>query len=97
MSPGRNSPRTTKATCDVLSIADIEALEALPYDELIPARTLLDLLRATAALHPDRPALTTIPAGGYTGRSLTLSHRDLHRRVGWGLRADRGHDRFWGN
>ncbi len=81
MSPGRNSPRTTKATRDVLSIADIEALEALPYDELIPARTLLDLLRATAALHPDRPALTTIPAGGYAGRSLTLTHRDLHRRV----------------
>ena len=81
MSPGTNSPKTTRATRDVLSIADIEALEILPYDELIPARTLLDLLRATAALHPDRPALTTIPAGGYAGRSLTLSHRDLHRRV----------------
>ena len=81
MSPGANSPKTTRATRDVVSIADIEALEALPYDELIPARTLLDLLRATAELHPDRPALTTIPAGGFTGHSLTLSHRDLHRRV----------------
>ncbi|HWA42547.1 MAG TPA: AMP-binding protein [Hypericibacter adhaerens] len=81
MSPAANSLRTTRAARDVLSIADIEALEALPYDELVPARTLLDLLRATATLHPDRPAVTTILAGGFTGRSLTLSHRELHRRV----------------
>jgi len=81
MWPGTNFPKTTRAARNVVSIADIEALEALPYDELIPARTLLDLLRATAKLHPDRPALTTIPPGGYAGRSLTLSHRDLHRRA----------------
>ncbi|MBX6321052.1 MAG: AMP-binding protein [Rhodospirillaceae bacterium] len=81
MEPGTASLKTTKAVRDVVTIADIEALEARPYDELVPARTLLDLVRATAALHPDRPAVTTIPAGGYTGRSLTVSHRDLHRNV----------------
>ena len=81
MSPGIDTLKTTRATRDVISIADIEALEAQPYDELIPARTLLDLLRATAHLHPDRPAVTTIPAGGYAGRSLTISHRDLHRKA----------------
>ena len=73
--------KTTRAARDVVSIADIEALEALPYDDLIPARTLLDLLYATARLHPDRPALTTIPAGGFAGRSATISHRELHRKA----------------
>ncbi len=71
--------KTTRAARTVVSIADIEALEALPYDELIPARTLLDLLHATAQLHPDRPALTTLPAGGDTARPRTLSHRELYR------------------
>lgn len=73
--------KTTRAVRDVITIADIEALEAHPYDELIPARTLIDLVRATAHLHPDRPALTTIPGGGYSGRSSTISHRDLYKKV----------------
>ena len=77
MPPGPVPLKTTKATRDIVAIADIEALEAEPYDTLIPARTLLDLLRATAHLHPERPALTTIPAGGYAGSATTLSHRDL--------------------
>ena len=73
--------KTTRAVRDVITIADIEALEARPYDELIPARTLIDLLRATAHLHPNRPALTTIPGGGFAGRSSTISHRDLYKKV----------------
>ena len=73
--------KTTRATRDVITIADIEALEAQPYDELITARTLIDLLHATARLHPDRPALTIIPGGGYSGRSSTISHRDLYKKV----------------
>ena len=38
-------------------------------------------MRATAHLHPDRPALTTIPAGGFSGRSSTISHRELYKKV----------------
>src|ERR1700683_1461667 len=72
---------TTKAVCDVITIADIEALEGRPYNELVPARTLIDLLRATAHAHPDRPAITTVPRGGISGRSSTMSHRDLYKRV----------------
>jgi fatty-acyl-CoA synthase len=73
--------KTTKASRDVVTIADIEALEAHPYDELVPARTLIDLLRATAGLHPDRPAITTVPGGGFLRRSSTISHRDLYKRA----------------
>ncbi len=81
MSPGLETLKTTRAARDVISIADIAALEAQPYDELVPARTLLDLFHATAHCHPDRPALTTIPAGGYAGRSVTVSHLALHRKI----------------
>jgi fatty-acyl-CoA synthase len=81
MSSDRRATKTTKAARDVVTIADIEALEAQPYDDLVPARTLLDLVRATAHLHPDRPALTTIPAGGFSGRRSTITHRDLLKQV----------------
>ena len=40
--------KTTRAARDVITIADIEALESRPDDELIPARTLIDLLRRPA-------------------------------------------------
>lgn len=81
MSPAPPAMKTTRAVRDVVTIADIEVLESQPYDDLIPARTLIDLLRATARLHSDRPALTTIPAGGFAGLSSTVSHRDLYRKV----------------
>ena len=42
--------KTTRAARDVITIADMEALESRPYDELIPARTLIDLLRPNRAL-----------------------------------------------
>lgn len=73
--------KTTRAITTITSIADIEAIERMPYDALIPARTLLDLFRATAELHPSRPALTMIPAGGYAGRSVMLSHAELYRAI----------------
>lgn len=73
--------KTTKAIRTITSIADIEAIETMPYDALIPARSLLDLFRATAELHPSRPALTTIAAGGYAGRSVTLTHAELYRAI----------------
>ena len=73
--------RTTRAIRTITSIADIEAIEAMPYDVLVPARSLIDLFRATAELHPLRPALTTIAAGGYAGRSATLTHAELYRAI----------------
>ncbi|MBC9981125.1 acyl-CoA synthase, partial [Bradyrhizobium sp. INPA_01384B] len=54
---------TTRFTRPIETIADIEALERLPYDSLIPARNLHDLFEATARLHPDRPALTVLIKG----------------------------------
>ncbi len=73
--------RTTKAIRTIADIADIAAIEAMSYDALIPAQTLLDLFRATAEQHPARPALTLLPAGGFDGRSVTLTHAELYRAI----------------
>src|ERR1700749_3803857 len=41
------SPMTTRFTQAVTSIADIKALERLPYDSVVPARNLYQLFEAT--------------------------------------------------
>src|SRR4051812_43816579 len=60
MRAGLPSPITTRFTTPVRTIADIEALERLPYEQLVPARNLTQLFEATARLHPDRRALTVL-------------------------------------
>jgi fatty-acyl-CoA synthase len=74
-------PRTTRFSRTVKTIADIVALEQSPYDELIPARNLYHLFEATARLHPERPALTVVPAGGPQEGVVTLSHKRLLEEI----------------
>ena len=69
--------RTTRSSSIVTTIADIEALEQAPYDELVPARNLYHLFAATAQLHSERPALTVLPAGDWEAGAVTLSHQAL--------------------
>ena len=71
------APRTTRFSRTVTTIADIIALERSPYDELIPARNLYQLFETTAQLHPERPALTVMRAGGPEENAVTLSHKRL--------------------
>ena len=72
-----SASRTTKFSRTVTTIADVEALERSPYDELVPARNLYQLFEATAQLHPERPALTVMPAGDPEESAVTLSHKGL--------------------
>jgi fatty-acyl-CoA synthase len=44
-------------------LADIEALEAAPYEEVIPARTTYGLIARAAALHADRTAFSYLQQG----------------------------------
>jgi fatty-acyl-CoA synthase len=71
------APRTTKFFKTITTIADVEALERSPYDELVAARNLYQLLEATAQVHPERPALTVMPAGDPDDSAVTLSHKGL--------------------
>ena len=77
MTVPNSAPRTTRFSRTVTTIADIIALEQSPYDELIPARNLYQLFEATAQLHPERPALTVMPAGDPEEKAVTLSHKGL--------------------
>lgn len=69
--------KTTRPLRTVRTIADIEAIEAQPYDDLVTARNLYDLFRATAATVGDRPALTVLCSPDPRDVGTTLSHRGL--------------------
>ncbi|WP_426611823.1 AMP-binding protein [Bradyrhizobium sp. McL0616] len=81
MSSALSSLITTRFTQPITTIADIEALERLPYDSLIPARSLYQLFEATARLHPDRPALTVLTKGSREPGDVTLTHRQLFAEI----------------
>src|SRR5262245_11126476 len=81
MSQTNSGPRTTKFSRRITTIADIEALEGLPYDELVPARNLYQVFRATAQLVGERPALTVLPTGDPEESGVTLTHKELLREV----------------
>ena len=66
---------TTRFTRPVVTIADIEELERLPYDSLVPARNLYDLFAATAREHPHRGALTVLTPN--SERQFDLTHSQL--------------------
>jgi fatty-acyl-CoA synthase len=77
MIPKTRPSKTTTYAKRITAIADIEALERQPYDELVPARNLHELFEATALLHPDRPALTVMKAGDLEEVPARFSHREL--------------------
>ena len=77
MIAGLPSPITTRFTRPITTIADVEALERLPYDALVPARNLFHLFEATARLHPDRPALTVLTSDVSGKGEVSLTHREL--------------------
>ena len=45
----------------IRTLADIEAIEAVPWTERFAHQTTTELLRASAAAHPDRPAIRYLP------------------------------------
>jgi len=65
----------------VESLADIEALEATAWPDLVPARTTYDLLRQACARHPERTALRFLPHGDPLARDFALSYDGLLGRV----------------
>jgi hypothetical protein len=77
--PMRASPilKTTRALRDVKSINDIVASESEPYDANVAARSLYDLLTATAALHPERLAMTTLAGDRSLEPLSSLTHSQL--------------------
>ena len=68
--------RTTRPVMAVRTIGDIVAIESHPYDELVTAHNLYDLILATAHHGGDRKALTALrsPDPADVGCSSTLQN-----------------------
>jgi acyl-CoA synthetase (AMP-forming)/AMP-acid ligase II/enoyl-CoA hydratase/carnithine racemase len=73
--------KTTRPVLDVRTIADIEAIEARPYDELVTARNLYDLLLATAATVGSRKAVTVLRSPDPADVGVSLTHAGLLAEV----------------
>ena len=73
--------RTTRPIRPVRGLDDIRAIESRPYDENVTARTLYDLLLATAETVGDRPALTVLRSPEPDDVGTALTHAGLLARV----------------
>jgi acyl-CoA synthetase (AMP-forming)/AMP-acid ligase II len=73
----QNVLKTTRPIREVRTIGDIEAIEACPYDELVTARNLYDLLLATAECVGERKALTVLRSENPEDVGIDLTHREL--------------------
>lgn len=69
--------KTTQSILEVHTIKDIESIESLPYDELMPARNLYDLLLATSSLVGDSKALTVLNTANPLDVGASWTHREL--------------------
>jgi fatty-acyl-CoA synthase len=61
----------------VQSLADIHRIEATPLAEAVPWASTYDLIRASAEVHADKPALTFLHTGEPGGASTTWTYRSL--------------------
>jgi fatty-acyl-CoA synthase len=61
----------------VQTLADLQGIEATPLAQAVPWASTYDLIRASAEVHADRPALTFLHTGQPGGASTTWTYRDL--------------------
>jgi fatty-acyl-CoA synthase len=61
----------------VQSLADIHRIEATPLAQAMPWASTYDLIRASAEVHGDQPALTFLHTGQPGGASTTWTYRSL--------------------
>ena len=61
----------------ILNLADIESLEALPFEEVVPARSTYELIARTAARFPLRDAFRYLPDGDLATPARRVSYADL--------------------
>ncbi|PUE20603.1 acyl-CoA synthetase [Limnohabitans sp. MMS-10A-160] len=65
------------ASSPVQSLADLQRLEATPLAQAMPWASTYDVIRASAQVHADRPALTFLETGQVGGPATTWTYRDL--------------------
>lgn len=65
----------------VQALADIHRIEATPLAQTVPWASTYALIRASAEVHADRPALTFLHTGQPGGKSTTWTYRDLLKGI----------------
>jgi fatty-acyl-CoA synthase len=65
------------ASSPVQSLADLQRLEATPLAQAMPWASTYNVIRASAQVHADRPALTFLETGQVGGPATTWTYRDL--------------------
>ncbi len=71
----------TRSSLPLRNLADVEAIEQVPLEERISARSTYEMIRQGVALNPDKPALHFfLKAEGYA-QPVTITYRQLLGRI----------------
>ncbi len=65
----------------ISNLADIEALESLPYESVVPARSTYELIARAAARFPERHAFRYLPDGDLATPARNVSYRELMAQI----------------
>lgn len=65
----------------IRTLADIEAIERQPYDQVVEPRSMLDLFRGAAARYEAKPAITFLRSADPADAPEIVSYRALFRRI----------------
>lgn len=69
--------KTTRSERKIRGIKDLEQLELIPYDELVPSRSMYEVFQATADLYGDRTALTMLSSAALDDAPVVYTHSEL--------------------
>lgn len=69
--------KTTRSEKKIRGIKDLEQLESIPYEELVPSRSIYEVFQATARLHGDRKALTMLNSSSLDDVPVVYTHDAL--------------------
>ncbi|MBT6611572.1 MAG: acyl-CoA synthetase, partial [Deltaproteobacteria bacterium] len=62
---------------NITSLADIEALEKVPFDERLTATNTYDILKEGAAINPDATAISFMLTGATYTSPMQITYREL--------------------
>src|SRR5271168_879994 len=65
----------------IAKLADIEALERIPFQDREPAQSVYALLSRTADRHADKVAIRHLPTGAPDDQVRDVSYREFKRRL----------------
>lgn len=65
----------------ISTLRDIEALEALPYESVVPARSTYELIARAAARFPERDAFRFLPDGELATPAVPITYAQLLQNI----------------